>query len=46
VEESADPIAALSEERLDDLVDATMERLHARIGQTVDRQSLDQGGAQ
>lgn len=45
VEESADPISSLSEERLDGLVDATMERLHARIGRSVDRQSPDQGGA-
>ena len=40
VEESADPVPRLSEAPLDDLIDATMERLHARIGQ-----SVDQGGA-
>lgn len=45
VEESADPISSLSEERLDGLVDATMERLYARIGRSVDRQSPDEGGA-
>ncbi|CAN5561689.1 hypothetical protein BH11ACT6_BH11ACT6_24380 [soil metagenome] len=45
VEESADPVSSLSEAPLDGLVDATMELLHARIGQSVDRQSPDQGGA-
>ncbi|MCH9729504.1 MAG: response regulator [Actinomycetia bacterium] len=40
VEEAEDPVSRLSEVRLDDLIDATMEQLHARIGQAV-----DQGGA-
>ncbi|MGB0875868.1 MAG: ATP-binding protein [Mycobacterium sp.] len=39
VEEAADPVSRLSEVRLDDLIDATLQRLRARIGQ-----SADQGG--
>ncbi|MCH9736744.1 MAG: response regulator [Actinomycetia bacterium] len=39
VEEAEDPVLRLSEARLDDLIDATMDRLHARFGQ-----SVDQGG--
>lgn len=45
IEEAEDPVSRLSEVRLDDLIDATMERLHARVGQSVDRHSVDQGGA-
>jgi signal transduction histidine kinase/CheY-like chemotaxis protein/HPt (histidine-containing phosphotransfer) domain-containing protein len=40
IEESTDPVSGVSEARLNDLIDATMERLHARIGQ-----SAHQGGA-
>ena len=42
VEESTDPVSSVSEARLSDLIDATMERLRARIGQSVDQE----GGAQ
>lgn len=45
VEESRDPVSSLSEVRLDALIDATMERLHEKIGQPADYQSVDEGGS-
>jgi hypothetical protein len=45
IEESVDPISSVGDERLEDMVDATIEQLLAKLGQPRDREIRRQSPA-